>query len=81
MNCQKCKSERIASIYGKCNDLTQVSVDEHEHVGYFPHDLGLGGGDDIQFDVCLDCGQVKGEWPLPLSELESKTKEFSEESE
>jgi hypothetical protein len=37
----------------------------HTHDGYMPDDVDLGGGDYVRFTVCLNCGQVQGEWPLP----------------
>jgi hypothetical protein len=40
----------------------------HEH-GYVARDLGIGG-DDVNFDYCLDCGQIQGKFPLPLTERE-----------
>lgn len=43
-----------------------------EFDGYVPDDLGIGGGDYVEFDLCLDCGQVQGTWPLPLSKKERK---------
>ena len=38
-----------------------------EHQGYVPDDLGLGGSDDVEFTVCLDCGKIQGlsKWPDP----------------
>ena len=73
MACQKCGSERIAGVSGKTSDRCDFSIDSKDihHDGYVPHDVGLGGGDYIEFDYCLDCGQMQGEWPLPLCELET----------
>lgn len=48
-----------------------ASIGEHEHHGYVPGDLGIGGGDDMEFDLCLDCGQLQGTWPMPVAWLES----------
>jgi hypothetical protein len=73
MNCQRCKSERIASIYGKCSDLCVVTIGENEHDGYVPDDMGIGGGDDISFEVCLECGQIQGDFPLPMTNLEERS--------
>jgi hypothetical protein len=73
MNCQRCKSERIASIYGKCSDLCVVTIGENEHDGYVPDDMGIGGGDDISFEVCLECGQIQGDFPLLMTNLEERS--------
>ena len=70
MNCQRCGSTRIADVYGKCSDLCVVEIGDNEHDGYVPSDMGIGGGDDISFNVCLDCGQIQGKFPLPPTELE-----------
>jgi hypothetical protein len=55
-------------FYGSINGL--------ELDGYVPNDLNIGGGDYIEFDVCLDCGQMQGQYPLPESQHE---KDISDE--
>lgn len=64
MSCKQCKSERVASILGHCVDRFVARLDSKEYEGYVPHDMGLGGGDDIDIDVCLDCGQIQGDFPV-----------------
>ena len=49
MNCEKCKSERVASVMAKCSDLCNVTLGEHEIDSYVPSDMGIGGGDYIEF--------------------------------
>ena len=71
MACQRCGSERIAEVGGKTSDLCFVAVGDKEHDGYVPGDMGIGSGDYIDFDFCLDCGQMQGEFPVPTTELES----------
>jgi hypothetical protein len=61
MACSRCKSIRIANAGGKCSDLFGV-----------PDDLGIGGGDYMEIEYCLDCGQLQGTWPRPRTELEQK---------
>jgi hypothetical protein len=35
--------------------------------------LALAGGDEITFDLCLDCGQIQDEWPAKsIKQLEGK---------
>lgn len=73
MHCQKCNSTRIAEIGGKVSDMCFISLPNNkEHDGYVPDDMGIGCGDYLGFSLCLDCGQVQGNWPLPLSKLELK---------
>lgn len=62
MSC-KCGSSRIAEINAKCKH------------GYVPHDMGIGGGDYIRFEYCLDCGVMIGNFPLPKTEIETTTDE------
>ncbi len=71
MSCQRCKSTRICSAGGKVSDMFWHAVNEKSKDGYVPGDLGIGGGDYIEFDYCLDCGQIQGTFPLPSTELES----------
>lgn len=59
-----CLGENIASVYSKCNDLANVSIGNIEKDGYLPDDLGIGGGDTIEFSYCLDCGKIQGEFPV-----------------
>jgi len=71
MACQKCGSTRVMSFSGKCSDCFGGSIGSKDFDGYVPHDMGIGGGDYVEGKLCLDCGQMQGEWPLPLSEIES----------
>jgi hypothetical protein len=85
MNCQRCNSERILSAGGKCSDCFGASIGKTEITGYVPNDLAIGGGDYIEFNLCLDCGQLQNKFPLPLSKMEHKPDEkevemFFEES-
>lgn len=80
MNCQRCKSERVLCGGGKSSDMNEfwvgdanVMTDRVDYQGsrkprvecYVPYDLNIGGGDYIDIKVCLDCGQMQGEWPIP----------------
>jgi hypothetical protein len=61
--CSRCSGLRMARVYGHCNDMCSVDiVGRHDH-GYVPRDLGVGGGDAVHFDFCLDCGQIHGNLP------------------
>ena len=72
MSCIRCNSDRILSVNAHSKDLGCFEIYSQEHDGYVPEDLGIGGGDDVEFDLCLDCGQMQGKWPLPQSKLERK---------
>ena len=64
MKCFKCNSDKIASIGAKCSDLCSFSFDGLEKDGYVPTDVGIGGGDYVEFDYCLNCGQIQGKFPI-----------------
>jgi DNA-directed RNA polymerase subunit RPC12/RpoP len=38
--------------------------------GYLPNIKNLGGGDDLEISVCLDCGQAQGDWPVEGPEFD-----------
>jgi hypothetical protein len=48
-----------------------IRIGDKDHDGYVPRDLGIGGGDYLEFTFCLDCGLIKGKWPRPPTELET----------
>ena len=75
-NC-KCGSNRIAYISAKSSDLNFVRVGEESSVeGYVPRDMGIGGGDYVEFDWCLNCGQIQGNnFPLAICNLELEDNE------
>jgi len=74
IKCQRCNSKRVAGIGSKSSDCNSISINASpeclNHDGYVPRDMGIGGGDYIEFDYCLDCGQLQGEFPLPPTKLE-----------
>jgi hypothetical protein len=82
--CQRCKSIRVASFSAKSSDLNHVSLGELQHNGYVPEGFGIGDGDYVEFEFCLDCGQLQGTFPLAKTELEgakSEDDEFEDEEE
>jgi hypothetical protein len=54
----------VASVNGKTSDLCYVTIQDVEKDGYVPSDMNIGGGDYLEFDYCLDCGQMIGEFPI-----------------
>jgi len=63
----------------KCADRFFCSIGNNEHNDYPPEDIGLGGGDYVKGKLCLDCGQLQGKWPLPISELEQEIEETNDD--
>lgn len=64
--CQSCESERIIFLYSHASDLHSVSIPhlDYEHDGYLPHIPNIGSGDDVDMEICLECGQVQGDWSV-----------------
>lgn len=60
----KCGSNRILRVSGKTSDMCWAKYGDKEHDGYVPDGLNIGSGDYLQFKVCLDCGQMVGNWPV-----------------
>ena len=71
MSCKSCNSKRIATVNGKTSDMCSVRVGNKEHNGYVPDDMGIGGSDYIDFKYCLDCGKINGNFPMPVTKLET----------
>jgi hypothetical protein len=69
--CQKCSSDRILTASAKCSDRCSAAFgDAEQESGYVPEGVGIDDGEDyIYFKVCLECGQMQGEWPKPDPKL------------
>ena len=65
-SCQKCKSDRILEICGKTSDMCFARFKDKEQSDYVPGGFNIddGTGDYLEFDLCLQCGQVQGKWPV-----------------
>jgi hypothetical protein len=82
MVCSRCKSSRVLYITIKATDAGgsfDIDGKEENIEGYIPNDLGIGGGDYVEFKYCLDCGQMQGKFPLKEIELEVAKEETIEE--
>jgi hypothetical protein len=73
MSCSRCGTQgRIIKVSGKVSDTCSVFLPEGEDwtdPGYVPHDIGIGGGDYLEFAFCLTCGQMQGTFPVPEENL------------
>ena len=76
MSCQACLSKRVINVssHGRdCQSWSMAINGEYKNGdGYLPSDFGIGGGDDLEISYCLDCGQIQGTFPIPLTELEDE---------
>lgn len=70
--CQRCKSARLCHVLSVAEDKHYVCIGQTEHCDYLPEDLGIGGAQDIEFDYCLDCGQIQHKFPLSKTGLEQQ---------
>jgi len=59
-----CGSERILAVSGKVSDMCSMNIDHRSRDGYVPNRLNIGGGDYLEFSVCLDCGKHVGTFPV-----------------
>ena len=57
----ECTHERTVFVGGKCSDMCSTRFHDGTRLeGYAPRIPGLGGGDDIDVKVCIDCCKVIG---------------------
>ena len=70
--CQRCESTRILECSAKGDDRQSYGLGDSEQTGYAPYIDDICGGDYLQPDICLNCGQVQGTFPKPLTEMEEE---------
>jgi hypothetical protein len=75
MNCDACGSDRVISVSGKCNDMCNVAYKGMELNDYVPRDMGIGGGDYMEFSYCLECGKIQGNFPIENPQWYQATKD------
>ena len=84
--CQNCNSKRIAFINAKVSDMCQSTMVnspeyEPEDFEYVPQDMNIHvpmDSDVMEFQLCLNCGTIQGQWPLPETALERRVQENDE---
>ena len=72
MSCDKCGSERVASVTGKTSDMCYFYEGKNERHGYVPLGVNIDKGSDdyISFMYCLNCGKIQGEFPVSDEQVE-----------
>jgi hypothetical protein len=66
MKCQRCQSERVIGVFAGCQDRCVLEI-QGRNFGpdYIPRgSLPFGSGDEVDFKVCLECGQMQGKFPI-----------------
>ncbi|MCS7013400.1 MAG: hypothetical protein RMI34_06005 [Chloroherpetonaceae bacterium] len=69
-SCQTCLSTRLIKVTAKTSEYCLVEMAGQRRLGSVPNDMNIGGDEYLEFQYCLDCGQVQGRFPLPTTELE-----------
>lgn len=73
--CQRCGSERLLDVVGKSSDTNSFRLAGRDLTEcYVILGCNIGDGDYYGFVLCLDCGQVQGEWPVPKLECEEEVR-------
>jgi len=62
--CIHCGAARVLDVVVKCSDAAMLRMNGISHDGYMPHNLGLGGGDYLEFAVCLECARLQRTGPV-----------------
>jgi len=61
--CIDCGKDTILSVSGKTSDLCDVRLNDKTISGYVPRGLGIGGGDYLEFKLCISCGKIQDKFP------------------
>ena len=79
MSCIRCGLDEIISVGAKCDDKFSAQYKGQPYQDYVPRDIGIGGGDYITFEYCLNCGQIQGGFPIDEPEFYDENKPVEEE--
>jgi len=79
MKCDKCELDRIVNFMGKSSDLCHIEMGEVEYDGDCPRDIGIGGGDYVNINYCLECGKIQGTFPIEDPQFVLDAQEYDEE--
>ena len=70
------KGHLVLEVNAKCSDMCVVTLNGKDKNGYVPSGLGIGGGDYIEFKLCLLCGRVLGNtFPVPQADIDEAFEE------
>ena len=87
MKCQRCKTDRVATVGVKVGDgfgfIYKTCIDYGTFEGHELSDIGLEvseqerdvvGYRDLAFRYCLECGQIQGKFPVadPLFDIDGE---------
>ncbi len=69
-----CEKPKIVTAEGHCVDSFCLVCREEgiNYDGYVPTGIGIGGGDEMSFDYCINCGKIQGDFPKSLEGLKGE---------
>lgn len=74
MACERCGSLKSLTVSAKCSDLCNLfyedGIRQKEKNGYVPANINIGEGDYIEFELCVECGRIRGNFPIPTSMID-----------
>lgn len=77
MKCQRCGSERILCLNIKCPDGFEAMIGDELFTS--PDIDGISSSSEyVDPDICLDCGQVQGEFPVHFEYNEQEQTRITE---
>ncbi len=72
MSC--CGKPELIVVNAKCSDMCHIRYpDLTEEQGYVPRNINIGGGDYIEFSYCINCGKIRGKFPI-MAEIKTTIK-------
>lgn len=63
MKCKNCGIGEVYTISAKCTD-DDIRIYKGNNLCSFDEVKNIIEGEYIEFDVCLNCGHIKGKWPI-----------------
>lgn len=71
--CLKCNSERVINIEAHMERNVYTQYRGHEFVGGIPDSINIAYKGHLDIDMCLECGQVQGTFPVADLDLAEQT--------
>jgi hypothetical protein len=62
-----CNNPKMMCVSAKCSDQFNCEYPNGtEHEGCVPDNIGIGSDDYVEFEYCVNCGKIQGEFPLDI---------------
>ena len=81
--CQRCESNKLFSMNAKFNDMFTFTYQgkNHDTPDYAPNVDNICDSDYAFPEICLECGQVQGNFPVDDDEIVYKLEDIGDENE